>query len=322
MKIIIGSSNRSLGNAVLKLLKIKAIEANITSFADGESRIEINETLQNEETVFIFQSTNKDKFIIELLLIIDALKRLGVRKIIPIIPYFGYARQDRKVHMGSPVSAKVMADLLTNSGINALITIDIHFSQLEGFFNVPVYNLSTNELFAEYIKNNNLKENSVIVAPDFGSVKRAKQLANSLQLETVIINKQRPKAELSEITDIIGEVTGKNCLIIDDLICGGRTLCNAALKLKELGANSVGGFITHGVLAGQNAESIIEKISNSSINELVITDSIESLNSNSLNSNNVANKGSETTYENINKNKIKIISTAMLIAKHMASMHQ
>jgi ribose-phosphate pyrophosphokinase len=270
MKLLLGSSNLDIGNKISEILNCEIIDANITRFADGESRVEINDKINPNESIFIIQSTNKDEYIIEFLLIVDALKRLGSKNIHAIIPYFGYSRQDRRVHIGSPISAKVIANIIQRD-ILTVTTIDMHFAQLEGFFDIPVYNLLPYDIFIDYIHQNSIQNNSVIVSPDLGGLKKSKEFAKKLGLETVIINKHRSNIGSSEITDVVGNVSGKNCIILDDIVCGGGTLINAAQRLKEMGALSVYALVTHGVFSGQSKE----KIEKSSIDKIIVTDSIK-----------------------------------------------
>lgn len=266
MKLLLGSSNPDLGRKIASKLDCEIIDANITKFADGECRIEINDEVSPHEDIFIVQTTNGDEYIIEFLLMVDALKRKGARNIHGVIPYFSYSRQDKRIHPGSPLGAKVIADIIGRD-ILSLTTVDAHFAQLEGFFDIPVYNLLPYDAFASYIEVNSLHKNAVIVSPDVGGLKKTKEFSKKLGLETIIINKHRPKVGSSEITDVIGNAAGKNCIILDDMICGGGTVINAAKKLREMGALSVYVFATHGIFSSKPGDGAIDKI--------IITDTIE-----------------------------------------------
>ncbi|QOD38787.1 ribose-phosphate diphosphokinase [Candidatus Wolbachia massiliensis] len=278
MKIIIGNASKELGKSIANKLNIQPYSAQISKFADGEINVEIASDLYNQE-VYILQSIAPpaNDNLMELLLTIDAVKRLGTKKITTIIPYYGYSRQDRIIknnNTQSALGAKLAASLIQAAGANSVAVIDLHSSQIEGFFDVPITNLSCFEVFADSI----CTENLTIVAPDIGAVRRARAFAKVLEKKykmelsdkIVVVDKYREKAGTSQVMNIIGEVADKNCIIVDDIVDSGGTLCNAALALKSHGAKSVISYITHGVLSG----NAVEKISSSSLDKLVITDTV------------------------------------------------
>jgi|TARA_B110000046_G_scaffold25917_1_gene25681 ribose-phosphate pyrophosphokinase len=272
MKILSGTSNPRLSKEISKKLKLKLINTNIKRFADGEIYIEINENIRGN-SVFVIQSTSNpaNDNIMELLLCIDALRRSSAKNITAVIPYFGYARQDRKVAPRTSISAKVVSNLITNAGANRIVTVDLHAGQIQGFFDIPVDNLFTTPLFARYIKKKFKNKNLVCVSPDVGGVQRTRGLATKIKADLAIIDKRRPAPGKSQVMNIIGEVKGKNCIIVDDIIDSGGTIVNAVEALKKAGAIDVYVFITHAVLSGEAAE----KIKKSKIKKLVITDTID-----------------------------------------------
>jgi ribose-phosphate pyrophosphokinase len=207
----------------------------------------------------------------ELLITIDALRRASARRITAVIPYFGYARQDRKVAPRTPISAKLVANLITSAGADRVLTLDLHAGQIQGFFDIPLDNLYASPVFSRHIKENFSSEYLVVVSPDVGGLVRARDIANKIGAELAIVDKRRPRAGVSEVMNIIGEVDGRNCIIVDDMVDSGGTLCNAADALIKKGAKSVSAYITHGVLSGKASE----KIANSQLKNLVITNSIE-----------------------------------------------
>ena len=294
MKILSGTSNPRLSKEISKKLKLKLINTNIKRFADGEIYIEINENIRGN-SVFVIQSTSTpaNDNIMELLLCIDALRRSSAKNITAVIPYFGYARQDRKVAPRTSISAKVVSNLITNAGANRIVTVDLHAGQIQGFFDIPVDNLFTTPLFARYIKKKFKNKNLVCVSPDVGGVQRTRGLATKIKADLAIIDKRRPEPGKSKVMNIIGEVKGKNCIIIDDIIDSGGTIINAVEALKKAGAIDVYVFITHAVLSGEAAE----KIQKSKIKKLIITDTID----NSL--------------KVKNNSKIEVISIAPLMAE-------
>jgi ribose-phosphate pyrophosphokinase len=294
MKILSGTSNPRLSKEISKKLKSKLINTNIKRFADGEIYIEINENIRGN-SVFVIQSTSTpaNDNIMELLLCIDALRRSSAKNITAVIPYFGYARQDRKVAPRTSISAKVVSNLITNAGANRIVTVDLHAGQIQGFFDIPVDNLFTTPLFARYIKKKFKSKNLVCVSPDVGGVQRTRGLATKIKADLAIIDKRRPEPGKSQVMNIIGEVKGKNCIIVDDIIDSGGTIVNAVEALKKAGAVDVYVFITHAVLSGEAAE----KIKKSKIKKLIITDTID----NSL--------------KIKNNSKIEVISIAPLMAE-------
>ena len=271
MKILSGTSNPRLSKEISKKLKLKLINTNIKRFADGEIYIEINENIRGN-SVFVIQSTSTpaNDNLMELLLCIDALRRSSAKNITAVIPYFGYARQDRKVAPRTSISAKVVSNLITNAGANRIVTVDLHAGQIQGFFDIPVDNLFTTPMFARYIKKKFKTKNLVCVSPDVGGVQRTRGLATKIKAELAIIDKRRAAANESEVMNIIGDVKGKICIVPDDIIDTAGTLCNAVEALKKEGAASVKAYITHPVLSGP----AIERIANSSMDELVVTNSI------------------------------------------------
>ena len=294
MKILSGTSNPRLSKQISKQLKLKLINTNIKRFADGEIYIEINENIRGN-SVFVIQSTSTpaNDNLMELLLCIDALRRSSAKTITAVIPYFGYARQDRKVAPRTSISAKVVSNLITNAGANRIVTVDLHAGQIQGFFDIPVDNLFTTPLFTKYIKKKFKSKNLICVSPDVGGVQRTRGLATKLKVDLAIIDKRRPEPGKSEVMNIIGNVKGKNCIIVDDIIDSGGTIVNAVNALKKAGAIDVYVFITHAVLSGEAAD----KIKKSKIKKLIITDSID----NSL--------------KIKNNSKIEVISIAPLMAE-------
>lgn len=272
MKLLACNSNISLSKEIAKYLKLDLVDAEIKRFSDHEVFVEIRENVRGED-IFVIQSTSKpaNDNIMELLIAIDALRRASARRITAVIPYYGYARQDRKAAPRTPISAKLVANLITSSGADRVLTLDLHASQIQGFFDIPVDNLYSSPAFAEDIKKNFSSDNLVIVSPDVGGLVRARDIAKRVGADLAIVDKRRPRAGVSEVMNIIGDINGKNCIIIDDIVDSGGTLCNAAEALIEKGASSVSAYITHGVLSA-NAH---EKIANSKLKNLVITNSIE-----------------------------------------------
>jgi len=294
MKILSGTSNPRLSKEISRKLKSKLINTNIKRFADGEIYIEINENIRGN-SVFVIQSTSNpaNDNILELLLCIDALRRSSAKNITAVIPYFGYARQDRKVAPRTSISAKVVSNLITNAGANRIVTVDLHAGQIQGFFDIPVDNLFTTPLFARYIKKKFKSKNLVCVSPDVGGVQRTRGLATKIKADLAIIDKRRPAPGKSQVMNIIGEVKGKNCIIVDDIIDSGGTIVNAVAALKKAGAIDVYVFITHAVLSGEAAK----KIKRSKIKKLIITDTIDN------------------SFKIKNNSKIEVISIAPLMAE-------
>jgi len=271
MHIISGNSNPILAKEISSELNEKIIDVSVTKFADQEVFVEINENIRGKN-IFIIQSTSMpaNDHLMELLITIDALKRASAQTVTAVIPYFGYARQDRKVGPRTPISAKLVADILTTAGIDRLLTIDLHAGQIQGFFDIPVDNLYAAPVITKDIKKNYNNKDIVVISPDVGGVFRARGIAKRIDADLAIVDKRRDKANVSEVMNIIGNITGRDCIIVDDIVDTAGTLCNAAEALIEAGAKSVSAYITHGVLSGP----AVERIKNSKLNELVITDSI------------------------------------------------
>ena len=272
MKILSGTSNLKLSKDISKKLKLKLVNTNIRRFADGEIYIEINENIRGN-SVFVVQSTSNpaNDNLMELLLVIDALKRSSAKNVTAVIPYFGYARQDRKVAPRTSISAKVVANLITNAGASRVVTVDLHAGQIQGFFDMPVDNLFTTPLFAKYIKRKFSNKKLICVSPDVGGVQRTRGLATRIKADLAIIDKRRAAPGKSQVMNIIGNVKNKTCIIVDDIIDSGGTIVNAVEALKKNGANEVYVFITHAVLSGD----AVKKIKNSKIKKLIITDTID-----------------------------------------------
>mgnify|MGYP006103104523 FL=1 len=272
MKILSGTSNLKLSKDIARRLKLKLINTNIKRFADGEIFIEINENIRGN-SVFVIQSTSNpaNDNLMELLLVIDALRRSSAKNITAVIPYYGYARQDRKVAPRTSISAKVVANLITNAGASRVVTVDLHAGQIQGFFDMPVDNLFTTPLFAKYIKKKFSKKKLICVSPDVGGVQRTRGLATKIKADLAIIDKRRPRPGQSQVMNIIGNVKGKTCIIVDDIIDSGGTIINAVSALKKAGAVEVYVFITHAVLSGDATK----KIKDSKIKKLIITDTID-----------------------------------------------
>ena len=272
MKIIACNSNKVLAEAITSYIGVKLADAVIRNFADGEIFVKINENIRGED-IFIIQSTSPpvNDNLMELLITIDAAKRASAKRITAVIPYFGYARQDRKDEGRTAISAKLIANLITSAGVNRVVTTDLHAGQIQGFFDIPLDNLfSVNELIKD-MKEKTIGKNLAIVSPDVGGVVRARAFAKRIDASLVIIDKRRERAGESEVMNIIGEVKNKTCILLDDIVDSGGTLCSAAKALKDNGAKEIYSYIVHGVLSG----NALEKIENSEIKEMVLTDSIE-----------------------------------------------
>jgi ribose-phosphate pyrophosphokinase len=269
-KLVTGTANPEFAKKVASFLNKKLADIEVNKFSDGEINVIIPESVRGED-VFIIQPTCSpaNDNLMELLIITDALKRSSAGTINAVIPYFGYARQDKKAAPRVPISAKLVADMLEIAGIKRVITIDLHASQIQGFFNIPVDHLVGASLFVEYIKTKNLK-NPIIASPDVGGVARARGYAEKLGLDLVIVDKKREKANVCEVMNIIGDVTAKDVIILDDMVDTAGTLTKAADILKSKGATSVMACCTHGVLSGP----AYDRINNSALDELVITDTI------------------------------------------------
>lgn len=271
MKLLAGNSNIALSKEISKYLNSTPINADIKRFADNEVFVEIKDNVRGED-IFVVQSTSfpANDNIMELLITIDALRRASAKRITAVIPYFGYARQDRKVGPRTPISAKLVANIITTAGADRVLTLDLHAGQIQGFFDIPLDNLFAAPVFTKDIKANFKDRDVIIVSPDVGGLVRARVIANKLNVELAIVDKRRPRAGVSEVMNIIGDVKNKDCIIVDDMIDSGGTLCNAADALLKNGAKSVSAYITHGVLSGK----AYERIAGSSLTNLVITDSI------------------------------------------------
>lgn len=272
MKIISATSNPNFSQTISDHLNQPLTKATFKRFADNEIFVSIDENLRGKE-VFIVQSTSHpaNDNLMELLICIDAVKRSSAKKITAVIPYFGYARQDRKTGPRTPISAKLVADMITTAGADRVLTADLHSAPIQGYFDIPVDNLYASPIFESYIKNNILSPKIKVVSPDIGGVRRARELANRLGVELAIVDKYREKAGTSEVMNIIGDVKDYDCILIDDMIDSAGTICNAANALKENGANTIRAFSTHGVLSG----NAIGNIEASALDALIITDTIK-----------------------------------------------
>ena len=275
MKILTGNSNKHLSQKISKFLKNRLVNSNIRKFADGEIYIEINENIRGN-SIFLIQSVSSpaNDNLMELLLCIDALKRSSAKNITAVIPYFGYARQDRKVAPRTSISAKLVSNLITKAGADRVVTVDLHAGQIQGFFDIPVDNLFATPIFARHVKKKIKSKNLICVAPDVGGTERARALGKILNVGLAIVDKRRPKPGQSQVMNIIGDVKGKTCILVDDIIDSGGTIVNAAKALKDRGAKEVYVYITHGVLSGE----AVNKIKKSVIKNLVITDTIDNMN--------------------------------------------
>ena len=272
MKILTGNSNKNLSQKISKFLKNRLVNSNIRKFADGEIYIEINENIRGN-SIFLIQSVSSpaNDNLMELLLSIDALKRSSAKNITAVIPYFGYARQDRKVVPRTSISAKLVSNLIAKAGADRVVTVDLHSGQIQGFFDIPVDNLFATPIFARHIKKKLKKNNIICVAPDVGGTARARALGKLLNVDLAIVDKRRPAPGKSEVMNVIGNVKNKTCILVDDIIDSGGTIVNAASELKKRGAKDVHVYVTHGVLSG----NAVEKIKKSSIKNLVVTDTID-----------------------------------------------
>ena len=295
IKVFTGNSHPQLANDVADILGVPLGKAEVSTFSDGEISVDINETVRGND-VFIVQSTSSpvNNNLMELLIMIDAFKRASAGRITAVIPYYGYARQDRKVKARDPITAKLVADLLTASGAHRILTMDLHAAQIQGYFNIPVDHLLGAPILAQHFISKGLidRDDVVVVSPDLGSVTRARKFADNLHAPIAIIDKRRPKANVCEIMNIIGDIDGKICILIDDMIDTAGTITNAANALKDLGAKNIYACCTHGVLSGP----AMERINNSAIEELVMLNTIP-------------------LREDLQANKIRSISVAPLFAE-------
>jgi len=271
MKIVACNSNRPLAEAVSAYLNLPLTKASIRRFSDMEVFVEIQENVRGED-VFVIQSTSypANDNLMELLVAIDALRRGSARRITAVIPYFGYARQDRKSGPRTPISAKLVANMITTAGADRVLTMDLHAGQIQGFFDIPVDNLYAAPVLTNDIEDTMNGEDLVIVSPDVGGVVRARAIAKRLNADLAIIDKRREKAGVSEVMNIIGDVEDRRCVLVDDIVDSAGTLCNAAVALKEQGASSVSAYVTHGVLSG----GAVARVTSSPMDSLIITDSI------------------------------------------------
>ena len=271
IKLFTGNAHKELAKEVAAYLDIPVGDATATTFSDGEIMVQINENVRGTD-VFVLQPTCMpiNYNIMELLLIADALKRASAKRITAVMPYYGYARQDRKVQPRVPISAKLVADLITAAGINRILTMDLHAAQIQGFFNIPVDNLYASPVLLDYLQEKYTTKKLVIVSPDAGGVERARAFAKMLQCSIAIVDKRREAANVSQIMNVIGEVEKKDTIILDDMIDTGGTIIQAADALTKKGARQVVAACTHAVLSG----SAIEKVNNSAIKELIVTNTI------------------------------------------------
>ncbi|MET3891175.1 MULTISPECIES: ribose-phosphate pyrophosphokinase [Hyphomicrobiales] len=270
-KVVAGNSNRPLAEAICAHLGIPLAKASVRRFADMEVFVEIQENVRGQD-VFVIQSTSfpTNDHLMELLIITDALRRSSARRITAVIPYFGYARQDRRASGRTPISAKLVANLITHAGVDRVLTLDLHAGQIQGFFDIPTDNLFGAPLMSRDIKDRLDYKNAMVVSPDVGGVVRARALAKRIDAPLAIVDKRRDRPGESEVMNIIGSVEGRSCILLDDIVDSGGTLVNAAEALLEQGAREVYAYITHGVLSG----GAVARIANSKLKELVITDSI------------------------------------------------
>jgi ribose-phosphate pyrophosphokinase len=271
MRLIAGNSNRSLAEAIGQHLKIEPVKAQVRRFADMEVFVEIQENVRGED-MFVMQSTSypANDNLMELLIMIDALRRASARRITAVIPYFGYARQDRKVGPRTPISAKLVANMITEAGANRVLTVDLHAGQIQGFFDIPTDNLFAMPVMVKDITEVCGSNLPMVVSPDVGGVVRARALARRLGTDLAIVDKRRERAGESEVMNIIGDVEGKACVLIDDIVDSGGTICNAADALLKAGATEVYAYATHGVLSG----GAVARIKASKLKSMVVTDSI------------------------------------------------
>ncbi len=296
MKVVAGNSNRPLAQAISESLEIPLTKASLSRFSDKEAWVEIHENVRGED-VFIIQSTSApaNDNLMELLICIDALRRASARRITAVIPYFGYARQDRKPGPRTPISAKLVANLITKAGADRALTIDLHAGQIQGFFDIPTDNLFSAPVFVRDIQERYNGRDFLFVSPDIGGVGRARAVAKRLDADLAIIDKRRERARKSEVLNVIGDVKGRDCLIVDDIVDSAGTLCNAAEAVMKAGASRVNAYSTHGVLTGR----ALERIEASELEELVITDSIN------------------ISEEIRNSKRIRLITIAPLLAEAM-----
>jgi ribose-phosphate pyrophosphokinase len=272
MKLVCGNSNRSLASNIGKYLDTTLADCDVKRFADKEIFVEMNENVRGED-VFIIQSISfpANDNLMELLILIDTMKRASAKRITAVVPYYGYARQDRKSGPRTPISAKLVANLIEKAGANRVLSMDFHAGQIQGFFDIPTDNLFSAPILTHDIKKKIKGNDSIVVSPDAGGVERARTIASRIESDLAIVDKRREKAGVSEVMNIIGEVKKRSCFIVDDIVDSAGTLCNAAQALMDSGAVEVYAYVTHGVLSGE----AIERINGSSLKKLIITDTIE-----------------------------------------------
>ncbi|WP_428697969.1 ribose-phosphate pyrophosphokinase [Stappia sp.] len=272
MKIVAGNSNRALAEEISHYLGAPLAKCQVRRFADQEIFVELQENVRGED-VFVLQSTSfpANDHLMELLIVIDALRRSSAKRITAVMPYFGYARQDRRASGRTPISAKLVANLITHAGAHRVLTLDLHAGQIQGFFDIPTDNLFAAPVMTRDIKERYSTDNVMVVSPDVGGVVRARALAKRIDAPLAIVDKRRDKPGESEVMNIIGDPTGRDCILVDDIVDSGGTLCNAAEALLDQGAKSVTAYITHGVLSG----GAVARVTSSKLKELVITNSIE-----------------------------------------------
>lgn len=271
MKLVAGNSNRALAEAIASYLQTPMTRSVVRRFADMEIFVEIQENVRGED-VFVIQSTSfpANDHLMELLIVIDALKRSSAKRITAVMPYFGYARQDRRTGSRTPISAKLVANLIDRAGADRVLTLDLHAGQIQGFFDIPTDNLFSAPVMVRDIRERRDTANLMVVSPDVGGVVRARALAKRIDAPLAIVDKRRERPGESEVMNIIGTVDGKDCILVDDIVDSGGTLCNAADALIANGAKTVSAYITHGVLSG----GAVARITSSKLTELVVTDSI------------------------------------------------
>ncbi len=272
MKVFSGNSNFAFAQAVASYMDTSLSKCSVRRFADNEIFVEVQETVRGQD-VFIIQPTSSpvNDHLMELLIMLDTFKRSSARRITAVIPYFGYARQDRRSAPRTPISAKLVANLITSAGASRVVTMDLHAGQIQGFFDIPVDNLMAAPVMVKDIMYHFRDKTPMIVSPDVGGVVRARGIAKRLHADLAIIDKRREKAGVSEVMNIIGEVEGQDCILVDDIVDSAGTLCNAAVALKNAGAKSVYAYVTHGVLSGD----AVKRVTDSPLESLVITDTIE-----------------------------------------------
>ena len=272
MKIMTGNANRPLAEAISAYLNMPLTKASVRRFSDMECFVEVHENIRGED-IFVIQSTSypANDNLMELLVCLDALKRASARRTTAVIPYYGYARQDRKSGPRTPISAKLVANLITSAGADRVLTLDLHAGQIQGFFDIPTDNLYSAPVLTQEIRNRYDGQPLTIVSPDVGGVVRARAIAKQLDADLAIIDKRRERAGISEVMNIIGDVSGQRCILVDDIVDSAGTLCNAAIALMDAGAKTVSAYVTHGVLSG----GAVARVSSSPMEELVSTDSIQ-----------------------------------------------